>query len=474
MSSSIGRLELAFSVAFSCILLSIFGVGLALTPGAYSKTAHKYCGYKILGQAGILGQTFIYLTALMPAGLSQMKPILMVLATFGWLVFAFNSFRIYRQLRPYQRNAFSTFKFILVLFLVMGFTVKILGEPISSWDARSIWFFHGKMLYYANPDSLLNVSWLHPSVAFSHADYPKLVATTSAWAASIIGTWNEYLPKTSILVLTLTATFLLFSLARNFTQLIGWLFLILLNIGNLLWVGLMDGYLAVFASLALWYTWRGLEDNQGDQLLTGGVIALFLCQIKNEGQLFLAIFLVVIFPLSLLQYKKLQQHTSRWALWPLFLTLATTFVWKNFIRANEIKNDLFQDSSAIANKLITRLTDGSLSVISGFVAEKSVFYQTILGSLFILTGLSVYAHKKNRVLLASQKAKIIIAFAALGACYTIGITSIYLLTPHDLVWHLETSLSRTILIPVWVLNTINLIILTEGEYQVIARPNHGI
>ena len=455
---------MVFSVAFSCILLSTFGVGLALTPEAYSKASHKYCGYRVLGTAGILGQTLIYLAAFMPVGLSQMKPILGVLAAFGWLVFTVNSFRVHRQSKPFQVQAFSTFKFMLVLFLAVGFTVKILGEPISSWDARSIWFFHGKMLYYANPDSLLNVSWLHPSVAFSHADYPKLVAATSAWAASIIGTWNEYIPKTSILMLALTATFLLFSLARNFTQLIGWLFLILLNIGNLLWVGLMDGYLAVFASLALWYTWRGLEDNHGGHLLTGGVIALFLCQIKNEGQLFLAIFLVVIFPLSLLQYKKTQQHTSRWALWPLFLTLAPTFVWKVFIRTNEIKNDLFLDSSAIANKLITRLTDGSLGVIGGFVAEKSVFYQTILGSLLILAGLSVYTHKKNRVVFASQKAKIIVAFAVLGACYTIGITSIYLLTPHDLVWHLETSLSRTVLIPVWVLNTINLIILTEGEW----------
>ena len=52
--------------------------------------------------------------------------------------------------------------------------VPILSLPLYDWDARSIWFFHGKMIYYAGtlgPEA----GWNIQTPQFSHVDYPKLV-----------------------------------------------------------------------------------------------------------------------------------------------------------------------------------------------------------------------------------------------------------------------------------------------------------
>ena len=48
----------------------------------------------------------------------------------------------------------------VLLLLGLPVVVRILFEPLYGWDGRSIWFFHGKMLFHAGalgPDiGLLN------------------------------------------------------------------------------------------------------------------------------------------------------------------------------------------------------------------------------------------------------------------------------------------------------------------------------
>ena len=68
-----------------------------------------------------------------------------------------------------------------------------LGTPAFEWDARSIWLFHAKRIFYEN--SILSVSDNYAS--FSHNDYPTLAPAFASSLASLVGYWNEVFPKIS-------------------------------------------------------------------------------------------------------------------------------------------------------------------------------------------------------------------------------------------------------------------------------------
>ena len=89
--------------------------------------------------------------------------------------------------------------------------IVALGTPTYEWDPRSIWLFHAKRIFYDG--SIFSVADNYAS--FSHNEYPNLVPAFSSSLATLLGYWNEVLPKLSFLFMYLPPLILSFAIFKN-------------------------------------------------------------------------------------------------------------------------------------------------------------------------------------------------------------------------------------------------------------------
>lgn len=101
---------------------------------------------------------------------------------------------------------------LFVFATIVGlYFFKILCDPLWAHDARSIWFFAAKIIYYAH--GLGNAStWAFPDSYLYHFDYPKLIPIFAAQSALVAGFWNEYIPKLSLFLLFVPVLLFLYDL----------------------------------------------------------------------------------------------------------------------------------------------------------------------------------------------------------------------------------------------------------------------
>lgn len=328
--------------------------------------------------------------------------------------------------------------FLIGLFISILYFAAILFIPLQDWDSRSIWFFHAKMIYIAGSVGLA-AGWQHTSVLFSHVDYPMLVPVMAAQVAYLNGFWNEFLPKISIIFLFLPAILWLFSFARAS---ISFLFLVLIFPFSLqlwMWNGYLDGYLAMFFGMALLLFYRfhnrlSLYDLYGSLL-----ILIFILYFKNEGILaFLAGFLSISIYCFWIFRKKtinlfleilLKKKAVYFIL--LFLPFITWFVYRQLWG---LQNDLHIATAESFVRISERLGNGSLITI----IENSIPYLYI--SIIIVSYLIFALWFSNR--LSIKKVSL---FIIAGVIYLSGMITIYLLSPNEINWYLNTSIERTML-----------------------------
>ena len=84
----------------------------------------------------------------------------------------------------------------LLLLVLVPLIIAVLYTPLIYWDARSIWFYQGKLLFFNHG----LYSGAYPPPFSPHPDYPKFIPVFSALTASLSGLWNEYLPKAALMV----------------------------------------------------------------------------------------------------------------------------------------------------------------------------------------------------------------------------------------------------------------------------------
>jgi hypothetical protein len=169
-----------------------------------------------------------------------------------------------------------------MVLLGLIFLIPILSLPLTGWDARSIWFFHAKMIYSSGSIGLM-AGWQDPVVEFSHVDYPNLVPALAAQISSVAGFWNEYLPKLALFFILIPAIVMIFNFSNKIWSFLLIISILFFNMYGYLWNGYMDGYLALYFSLALLFLGYFLQNNQKSYLLVSLVCILFLLYLKNEG-----------------------------------------------------------------------------------------------------------------------------------------------------------------------------------------------
>lgn len=341
----------------------------------------------------------------------------------------------------FQRRLLSLFNIRILAFpvaLITGiYLIPIAFDPISAGDARSIWFFHGKMIYYSGGLGTWT-GFSDKAVLFSHVDYPKLIAVLSAEFAFVAGFWNEFIPKASLAALILPTALAVASFLKRFT--FSNLFLLLMfffSLGLLLWNGYMDGYLALYAGITLLFLGRWLNDKDPLDLAAGIVFLALAASLKNEGVLILV---SVVVPLLIICGFNMRNKIFAISaalggrLWIILLCSFSgicLWSWKKSVLG--LENDL-QLGVASIPRIASRLEDGSMLLIS-----KWLFLDAFVLKAFVVLAIALAGGKLvgRRV---STGATMAIVTSSL---YFSGIFFIYMATPANLQWHLSTSATRT-------------------------------
>ena len=108
------------------------------------------------------------------------------------------------QLNKIFFNTSNLFIFITLIF----FLIKIIIEPVQLWDARSIWFYSGKIIYF-NEGYLFEKFQNDFCNKCDYLLYPKFIPSLTAYVATIFGFWNDYVTKLSLFLLLIPAIFFL-------------------------------------------------------------------------------------------------------------------------------------------------------------------------------------------------------------------------------------------------------------------------
>lgn len=322
---------------------------------------------------------------------------------------------------------------------VLALLVISLGSPTDEWDPRSIWLFHARRIF---EDGSL-YAMLDGYAGFSHNDYPALVPLLSASSAQLVGHWNELFPKAAGTLLLLPALLLIARSLRSW-WVAGVFAVVTLQVGGrYLADGYMDALLAVYAVAALASAARCAERTQRiawGELLPFVLSTAVLSLIKNEGMVLAAVITAATAAAVLLRERRVP-----WALLIAFVVgMLPLLAWKLAVASAQLTNDLA--SSDMKGQLLARLPGLSNSTL----ILKKLFREWALVPLLVLAVLW-------RRTWASP---VVLAGAVAGLVYAGVLYAVYLGTPHDLEWHLATSVKRVVL-PVFLLLMYALLVVVD-------------
>jgi hypothetical protein len=341
----------------------------------------------------------------------------------------------------FDRNA-DFFPVVAIVFILILYYFTILHDPLEDWDARSIWFFHARMIWSAESLNLA-AGWHHPSVQFSHVDYPKLIPALAAQISYVLGYWNEYTPKFSLFLILIPPVFWIFSF---YSRCFSFIFLLLVfpfGLTIYLCNGSMDGYIAFYSAISVLLLGRYFKEHRMLDLMSAVSCLAMLSNIKNEGFL---IVLAVIMSIAVtgilsntLKFDEFKKYFSLYLAGWLTVIITPCILWSVFYKHIwNLMNDLQIGTAESFIRMNNRLSDG----VSFPLIIKETFFHNESAVWLALTAFLV-----SIILLTILKRHILSWIPSLitAVIYYCGIVIIYLMTPANLNWHLATSVQRTML-----------------------------
>jgi hypothetical protein len=309
-----------------------------------------------------------------------------------------------------------------LLLVVFALVLIALGSPSDGWDPRSIWLFHAKRIYLEG--SLY--AQLDDYAPWSHNDYPALGPLMMASAAGLAGHWNELLPKAAAPLLLLPAL-LLIAPSFHWRWSAALFALLLLRLGReMLGNGYMDALVAVYAvaavATAMRWRARGSQRNTGE-LVAFTLLVAVLSMLKNEGGVLAALLTGTVLIEGLLRERRLDWRIIVAAL----LALLPLLAWKLAVAQAGVGNDLAGSDMKV--QLFARLGHGDGAML---IAKR------LLLDTWVWLPLIALAMLWRSLLRAPAAAAAVLAALA----YALLLFLVYMATPHDLDWHLRTSVDR--------------------------------
>lgn len=317
---------------------------------------------------------------------------------------------------------------VLAVILITILAVAATAAPLTGWDARSIWFFHGKVIFF---DGGLRPSpfWSNPAYDWSHKDYPKLLPMLAARFAAVAGAWSDAAAKSALAPLGAGA--FLGLLAASASQ--GFLILApaaVAVLGAWLWSGYMDSWVALYGAVAVLAMSAWLETGRRVYLaMSTAALGIALC-LKNEGQLLAAAGLPALLCASA------ARRRLRWQDLSVLIAFIPFTLWIPVKAELAAPGDL--DHAGIVLRALEVAGDSG-----EFLYRLSVLGQGALlhSHLFATTGAFLAAG----ICVGFRSSALICGLT--GALYAGGLVMVYLGTPLDFTWHVENSLGRVLMTP---------------------------
>jgi hypothetical protein len=368
--------------------------------------------------------------------------------------------------RENARTIFSISCLIGLAVVYSLYYVEMLSNPIRQWDARSIWFFHARMIWIEGA-LREQTGWNHPSVMFANPDYPKLVPSIAAQLAYLKGYWNEFLPKGSLLVILAPVMLWAFSFGRRGLSFVLLILSFFLSLSYWLTNGYMDWYLALYCGVALLSLGRYASEQRATDLYSATCALGIAASIKYEGILFslcLIVTLALVSPLcreiSLWRLANRLRSDRSFAIMAL-LAVAPTFMWAWDKRAWGLQSALARDPSGSLAVITDRLLDGPTAE---YVLRAMTGQRTGLGTVFeVVVVVGMFTVVRGVTL--SRGA---LVSAVTSVLYCCALYVIYLSTP-DVAWHLYTSVYRTMMVPCVAFVVVTFFLLSELEGRAAAH-----
>lgn len=320
-------------------------------------------------------------------------------------------------------------EFIPISLFIIFLILTTLSTPTVDWDARSIWLFHAKRIFW---DQNL-FSQMDNYAAWSHNYYPVIIPSLSASIATFTGFWNEILPKSANIAFLISPLYIIGAIFNDrkfiIPIIIGYIYICDYYLYN----GYMDATLAIQTIPGIFITLEMMHGNKS-KFLSNNTLSLAListfwsisCLIKNEGMLIFSIFTVVLIASN--------YYCRRINIKQLVIILCPPFIfsisWKITTYFYNVHNIMDNNFFQIVYDRITNMNDMCL-IADYFFSEVWVLCILAAFALFIIFKFL------NRNSLYFASSILIIYTGALGLAY--------ISTPHNLKWHLETSANRTLL-----------------------------
>ena len=322
--------------------------------------------------------------------------------------------------KNFLENPFLKIFFLFIIFIS-------LGTPTFEWDARSIWLFHAKRIFF--DQSIFSV--IDNYAEFSHNAYPALAPAFASSLALLVGHWNEVFPKLSFTLMFLPPLILSYSFLKDTRYLI-YLSIVFFTIGKFLFNGWADGLVAIYFGLSafLMYLLFIVDTNFYRNKLFFYLLAfcffISLTLIKNEGTALLFTLFVTTFFIKL--YKgELRKDISKLIF--LSISFIPIILWNLFCYSKGIGNDYINTN--ILLNLLPRLDDlNNYKLISYFLFLNEKF---LIALIFFIVSFWVHPNKE------------LFSFVTIiTTMYIFILFFIYLSTPFDFYWQLDSSAARVI------------------------------
>jgi hypothetical protein len=313
----------------------------------------------------------------------------------------------------------------LVIALVTVLALVSLGSPSDGWDARSIWLFHGKRVFV---DASL-YSQLDGYATWSQNDYPALVPALMAGLAQLVGYWNESFPKVAATLLLLPPLLVITASLRSLCTTAIFAVALVMVGGVYLINGYMDALVAVYGVAAL-VVMDKLADPSSTTRTTDLAVYVLLTAVmlllKNEA-IIVAGALVGAASVEVVA----SQRRLPWRIVLAFvLALLPLAFWKYSLSTHHVVNDLA--SSDVVEQMSERLPNLFFTIF-------------ILGDLLLRVWILLPALVLAVAVRRADGRRLVRISLLAASAYVSVLYVVYMSTPHDVKWHLQTSSSRTIM-----------------------------
>ena len=325
-------------------------------------------------------------------------------------------------------NPFLKIFFIFIVFIS-------LGSPLFEWDARSIWLFHAKRIFFENSIFVVADNYAD----FSHNEYPSLAPALAASFATLVGHWNEVFPKVAFTFMFLPPLILIYSFLKS-THYVIFLSIVFFTIGKYLYNGWADGLVAVYFGLSAFLMYLLIlsdDDNYKKKFLFYFIALSFfssLTLIKNEGS---ALLFILFAAASLITLYESKFRENIFKLLILSISFLPIILWKYFNYNNGIVSNDYININILSN-LLPRLDDfNNYKLIAEFLLLNEKF---LISLIFLIISFCINQNKK------------LFSFVSITiVTYIVILFVVYLSTPLDFRFQLDSTATRVVKSPVFLM-----------------------